>query len=43
MGEDQRGSIGLGRSHVQEVDVLSIDGGRELRVLVEPRFHARQS
>jgi hypothetical protein len=35
VGEHDRQSIGLGRSHVQEVDVLPVDGGDELRELVE--------
>jgi len=37
VGDDQRKVIGLGRSHVQEVDVLSVDGD-ELGELVEARF-----
>src|SRR5215218_7235785 len=34
----QRERTGLGGSDVQEVDVLAVDGGGELRILVELRF-----
>ena len=38
VGEDERQGVRLGRAHVEEVDVLPVDRGRELRVLVEPRL-----
>jgi hypothetical protein len=38
VGEDQRRGVGLGGEDVQEVDVLPVDGGGELRVGVQPRF-----
>jgi hypothetical protein len=36
MGQDQRERVRLGRPDVQEVDVLAVDLGDELRVLVQP-------
>ena len=38
MGEDQGQGVGLGGADVQEVDGGPVDGGGELRVLVEPGF-----
>src|ERR687893_1809252 len=38
VGEDQRRGVGLGGADVQEVDVLTVDLGSELRVGVQPRF-----
>ena len=38
MRDQQRQGIRLGRPDVQEVHVLAIDFGAELRVLVKPRF-----
>ena len=38
VGEDQRRGVGLGGADVQEVDVLPVDLGGELRVGVQPRF-----
>jgi hypothetical protein len=35
MGQNQGHRVRLGRSHVQEVDVLAVDGGDELRHLVQ--------
>ena len=36
--DDQLGGAGFGGADVQEVDALAVDGGRELREGVEPRF-----
>src|SRR5919112_2863329 len=38
VGEDQRRGVGLGGADVQEVDVLPVDGGGELRVGGQLRF-----
>src|SRR5215211_1437402 len=35
VGQDQREGVGLGRAEVREVDGLAVDGGGELRDLVE--------
>jgi hypothetical protein len=41
--EDERERVRLGGADVQEVDVLAVDLGGELRVLVERRPCLRQS
>jgi hypothetical protein len=38
MGEDQRQGLWLRGADVEEVDRLAVDGGGELRVLVQPRL-----
>ena len=43
VGQDQRQRVRLGRAHVQEVDVLPVDLGGELRQLVQPRLVRRAS
>jgi hypothetical protein len=35
VGDDQRERVGLRRADVQEVDLLSVDRGEELRVCVD--------
>ena len=36
MGDDQRQRVRLGGADVEEVDVLAVDLGRELRMGVDP-------
>jgi hypothetical protein len=36
--QQQRGGVGLRRAYVQEVDLLAVDGRRELRELVDAGF-----
>jgi hypothetical protein len=43
MSQDQRQSVVVGRANMQEMDILPIDGGGELRIGVEFASQTRQS